>query len=463
MGGPREYSILFNYNEIVNSKNIIVLLGEVGAGKTTLLNKLTDGHFKTGRNTTSVTKDVQIVSSRDFESIIFDFPGFKALDDIIPTFKLQYRTIRNIPIKAICFIVERRDRFESIVDSLINLKETFDGYSNNIIVIITKTEEYDQSKKEECKKYIFDKTKFEKIIFTTKDTHPFELLHEINELKSNMEVLQEVKPKSREFLRYFKKATEDNMKRYKKEFTEEFEDTLEIFKDKFNEPSTDKALRRALFFAFKDYKNNLIEKYYDVAKREEEISDFVLEHVLSFSNEIYHQFDDFKKKVEEQIELNLTTYVGETNKFKKCPHCGTIWFRIAGCDGQTRCGTRDKIKDKFYGIYKDYIVKYENKNLEITQNNISQNEIGNLSEFNGLTNEEINKNRELQQQGKTLIKPIGCGNYIRWREMEDVTEEVNNLLKEIPNTDYDIKFREICKKEESLNFRNEIHDLESLI
>ena len=278
-----------------------------------------------------------------------------------------------------------------------------------------------------------------------------------------MEVLQEVKPKSREFLRYFKKATEDNMKRYKKEFTEEFEDTLEIFKDKFNEPSTDKALRRALFFAFKDYKNNLIEKYYDVAKREEEVSDFVLEHVLSFSNEIYHQFDDFKKKVEEQIELNLTTYVGETNKFKKCPHCGTIWFRIAGCDGQTRCGTRDKIKDKFYEIYKDYIVKYENKNLEITQNNISQNEIGNLSEFSGLTNEEINKNRDLQQQGKTLIKPIGCGNYIRWREMEDVTEKVNNLLKEILNTDYDIKFREICKKEESLNFRNEIHDLESLI
>jgi hypothetical protein len=40
--------------------------------------------------------------------------------------------------------------------------------------------------------------------------------------------------------------------------------------------------------------------------------------------------------------------------------------------------------------------------------------------------------------------------------MKDVAEEVNNLLKEIPNTDYDIKFREICKKEESLCFTNEI-------
>jgi hypothetical protein len=40
--------------------------------------------------------------------------------------------------------------------------------------------------------------------------------------------------------------------------------------------------------------------------------------------------------------------------------------------------------------------------------------------------------------------------------LEDVAEEVKNLLKEIPNTDYNIKFREICKKEESLCFTNEI-------
>ena len=131
-----------------------------------------------------------------------------------------------------------------------------------------------------------------------------------------MKVLQEVKPKSREFIRYYKKATDNNMKRYKKEFIEEFEDSMEIFKNKFNEPSTDKVLKRALFFALRDYKNNIIERYYDVAKREQEISNFVLEHVLSFSNEIYHQFNEFKEKVEKQIELNLTAFTGETNKFK---------------------------------------------------------------------------------------------------------------------------------------------------
>ena len=97
----------------------------------------------------------------------------------------------------------------------------------------------------------------------------------------------------------------------------------------------------------------------------------------------------------------------------------------------------------------------------IIRKDVNQNEIGELSEFCGLKKEEINKNIKLQQQGKTLIKPIGCGNWIKWNEMEDVTEEVDKILKKIPNTDYDIKFREICKKEESLQFRNDIRDLES--
>ena len=84
---------------------------------------------------------------------------------------------------------------------MIDLKETFDGYENNIIVIITKTEEYDQSKKEECREYILNKTGFNKIIFFKKNISSWELLDKINEFKSDMEILQEVKPKSREFIR----------------------------------------------------------------------------------------------------------------------------------------------------------------------------------------------------------------------------------------------------------------------
>ena len=456
------FSVIFNYEEIVNSKNNIILLGEVGAGKTTLLNKLVRGDFKTGKDCRSITNEVQICASIDRENIIFDFPGFKALDNIISIFKVQYRTLRNIPIKAICFVVERRDRPELIVDSLIGLKETFDDYTENIIIIITKTDELKQCQKLEIEKYIFQKTGFKKIIFSGMKTNADFLLDKINDFKEEMEVLKEVKPKSREFLKYFKKTTDDKMKQYKKEFTEEFEDTLEIFKGKFNEPSTDKALKRALFFALKDYKNNLIERYYEVAKKEQDYSEYVLEHVLSFSNEIYHDFEEFRIKAEREMDICLTNYKGETNRFKKCPFCGLIWFKITGCDGKVKCGNRDKIRDKFFVYYKDYIVKYENKILTIINNDINQKNKESSSEFNGLTDDEIQKNILLRKNGETLIKPLGCGNWIVWRDMEDVTENVNVILKNIPNTDYDIKFREICKKEERENFKNERLELESI-
>ena len=252
------------------------------------------------------------------------------------------------------------------------------------------------------------------------------------------------------------------MKQFKKEFIEEFEDTIEIFKEKFDQPSTDKALKRALFFALKDYKNNLIERYYDVAKREQDYSEYVLEHVLAFSNQIFHDFDKFRVKAEKEMDICLTNYKGEVNKFKRCPHCGTIWFKISGCDGKTQCGERNSAKDKFYGIYKDYSVKYENKQLDITMSNINQNEIISGNGISGLTQAEAQANNNRSIQGLHKIQPVGCGNYIVWREMEDVTDKVNEILKNIPNNDYDIKFKEILKKEESKKFENEIHELESI-
>ena len=64
--------------------------------------------------------------------------------------------------------------------------------------------------------------------------------------------------------------------------------------------------------------------------------------------------------------------------------------------------------------------------------------------------------------GKHIIEPLGCGNYITWKEMEDVTDEVNEILKDIPNNDYDIKFKEICKKEEKKYLKMKLLNLKAL-
>ena len=60
-----------------------------------------------------------------------------------------------------------------IVDSLIGLKETFDDYSNNIIIIITKTDELEEGKKLEIENYIYQKTGLDKIIFSAKNNQSY--------------------------------------------------------------------------------------------------------------------------------------------------------------------------------------------------------------------------------------------------------------------------------------------------
>ena len=168
-----------------------------------------------------------------------------------------------------------------------------------------------------------------------------------------------------------------------------------------------------------------------------------------FDNRIFNEFDDFRKKVESEIEVKLNNYNGEYNKFKKCPHCGQIWFKIKGCNSVI-CGRRSNIVDKIIGRYKNYEVIYENKQIIINWDDFGEkfdkNKKYSDHEFTGLTKEEENENIIREQKGMIKIKPVGCGRNLNWNEMEDCSEEVINHLKEIVVDDYFSGFLEISKK-----------------
>ena len=94
--------------------------------------------------------------------------------------------------------------------------------------------------------------------------------------------------------------------------------------------------------------------------------DQIIAEILMFNNEVFNEFNEFRKIIESQIELKSSNYNGEFNRFKKCPHCGMIWFKIIGCDSIV-CGTRTKIEDKIIGKYKNYIVTYLNNEIIIKE------------------------------------------------------------------------------------------------
>ena len=70
------------------------------------------------------------------------------------------------------------------------------------------------------------------------------------------------------------------------------------------------------------------------------------------------------------------------------------------------------------------------------QRNKKNDEYINEDEFIGLTKKEKNENEEREKNGKIKINPLGCGKQLDWKEMEDVSEEVIEKLKEIAVDDY---------------------------
>ena len=105
-----------------------------------------------------------------------------------------------------------------------------------------------------------------------------------------------------------------------------------------------------------------------------------------FDNKIFNEFNEFRKQIESKIQISSTTYNGEYNRFKKCPHCGLIWFKVKGCN-TVQCGKRTKATDKIVGRYKNYIVTYEDNKVIIKSEDLgSDKDLENMMNQNMMMN-----------------------------------------------------------------------------
>ena len=92
----------------------------------------------------------------------------------------------------------------------------------------------------------------------------------------------------------------------------------------------------------------------------------MITEIIMFNNEIFNEYNGFKQKVELELDTQTKNFNGEFNKYKKCPNCGKIWFLLYGCPN-TQCGKRSTIKDKIFGRYKNFLVKFINGIITITK------------------------------------------------------------------------------------------------
>ena len=492
-------SVADNLELIKNSEKNIIFFGRVGTGKTTLTNMLCGTNFETSDTGFSKTRIVQFAYSlRNQDFIAIDFPGLGAEIDKLSHFETQREVLSIIPTIIICFVVKYDVRYDTMIGQVKEMKNIFEDYKKNTVIIITHSETIKDNLRERTNIEAVLKARcgYEKVIFSYKNIGYTILTDKIKNYMNVVENIPCMEIKTRNIINSMgSDLCDDIFKEIRKKFKEEFDNTLALFQTEFDKYRDDNEntenenevikirnqdnyeIKRALFFALKLYKDKHMRKYnkeiinfqYDAEKMRQlesrdsifqinnndddkilRMLDYISSEIIMYNNSIYHDFKKFCEKI--NIGIQSTNYKNEYSRFKKCPHCGTKWFRISGCS-DVFCGKRSSSKDQIFGRFKNYVVQYSNGCITIThdeidiRNGISDSIIN--SEHNLLTEAEKGKNKILSSQNKTLIKPIGCGNKFNWDTAEDVTDEVlYDIMKDVKKnmTDYDAEVLEIKRE-----------------
>jgi len=171
-----------------------------------------------------------------------------------------------------------------------------------------------------------------------------------------------------------------------------------------------------------DFSNHFGYDYFDTSTKQ-------YQHYLALQNafrSVVESYRSFAAAEMDDVMFSNTGNYPDTKDYRKCPHCGLIWYRVSACPNVT-CGNIEKEKDIISCFKSFFNFKFEWKKGEkpiIVWTR--QNKVYNF------TNIE-NKN----------CKPLGCGKQFNW-----LGQNPENMSWFFPNESSDIDvFNENVKKE----------------
>lgn len=282
-----------NLDVLKQSSNNIILFGEVGSGKTTIINTLCSKKYETKEGGYSCTKEIQYAYTED-GSIIIDFPGLNASEDIIKHLQIQKFTLSVIPIKMICFVIKSNTRIDNILKTTYEMLKIFYKNIKNIVIILTFSERLSDQNKKDIKLQINKKYKIDEnlIIFSYKNINSKELYQNICLIKQNLSNISLLKLNEKNLLN--SELNEDILE-YKESKMEEYKKMIISLNQTIN-INKDGNKMIALYFTFKYYIFDLIKKLREKLEKKIADIDTINAETMVFSNELYEQLNTITNK-----------------------------------------------------------------------------------------------------------------------------------------------------------------------
>ena len=374
----------------------VVLVGNCGAGKSTLVEKLTGVRGRSSRNSESFTKTSEYFWVRGKKLEIADTPGSNPIHEKVEHNMEIASALNYRPASKLLIVVKADVRKDEVISKISQYADRFVILPLNLVGVIVTNMDIEEREWSEAEftQDCDNNLGIEDVVYSSPETTYGQLL------KGILNICREpcdLNIDAEMFLKMFK-ITSNNRKILK--VINDIVYKFELYKDQFDGQRAKFSPKEQvdLFFEYKAFMTKSAEE----AKKE-------------MANKLGFDFLDDNKSIEQagylalmmnqvrsilyDVRIEALKYQTNhnTTDLRKCPHCGFVWDKVQGCEGETRCGSLPSVHDHpKYSVMATFTFE-----LRGTQFLIS-------------------KTGDISLPQRTATAGGGCGRRIIWSEMQKI-------------------------------------------
>ena len=391
----------------------IVLLGDVGTGKSTIVEKLTKGEGRSSNTYESFTKASEVFWVPDASLIVADTPGSNALKDKLEHNMHIAAAINFRPVSRIFIVVKAETRIDTVVDNVRKYADRFLEFPIDVVGVLVTHMDLVTWGERDFTQRVEDELGIDAIVFSLITTDHQTLKKSI--LKTCTET-HNLTVDDENFFKLFKiHSNHRKILKFTSDEVEKFSDKKRAF-DEARKAFHGKDLVD-LVFEFHTY---MTDEIIEAQKRMSEKNNFTFDgdgaaneagHVANMVNQL--------RVVIYDIRTECLSYQSEhgVSELRKCPHCGLIWTKVEGCDGDTTCGNRpsfvNDFRDPSFAELGTFLFQWlGNGRLHIIK----------------IGQKKVNSEKRSTDQ-------YGCGKSVNWKQMAtvEIPSEFSETVKVVTN------------------------------